>query len=29
MNVGADIIGVVKTNTKVFYKDAIANLKNY
>ena len=26
MDVGSDMIGMVKTNTKVFYKDNIENL---
>ena len=29
MYIVADIIGMVKTNTKVFCKDAIKNLTNY
>ena len=29
MDVGADMIGIVKTNTKGFYKETITKLKNY
>ena len=28
MGVGADIIGIFKTNTKVFFKETIEKLKN-